>query len=84
MDTLNQQRLDREFRVTETALKETRILVDKEDKNYKKAEEFLDTATRYCADAKYFKNKNDRASAFGALNYAHGWLDAGKSIGLLR
>ena len=31
---------------------------------------------------KYFKEKDDKASAFGALNYAFGWLDAGKSIDL--
>jgi len=43
---------------------------------------FLDTATRYYQDAVHFKDKDDRASAFGALNYAFGWLDAGKEIGL--
>ena len=43
---------------------------------------FLDTTKRDYEDAKFFRQKNDKASAFGALNYAFGWLDAGKEIGL--
>ena len=43
---------------------------------------FLDTTKRDYEDAKFFRQKNDKASAFGALNYAFGWLDAGKESGL--
>ena len=82
MDTLTDERLEREFEVTEKALKELKIIVSKDDKNHEKALHFVDTAKRYYADAKFFKEKGDKASAFGALNYAFGWLDAGKSIGL--
>ena len=82
MNTLTNERLEREFKVTEKALKELKIIINKEDKNYEKAMHFIDTAKRYYEDAKYFKEKGDKASAFGALNYAHGWLDAGKNIGL--
>ena len=82
MDTLTDERLEREFKVTEKALKELKIIVSKDDKNHEKALQFVDTAKRYYADAKFFKEKGDKASAFGALNYAFGWLDAGKSIGL--
>ena len=81
MNTLTDERLEREFKVTEKALKELKIIIDKSDKNYEKALHFVDTAKRYYEDAKYFKEKGDKASAFGALNYAFGWLDAGKSIG---
>jgi hypothetical protein len=82
MNTLTNERLEREFKVTEKALNEIGIKVSKEDKLYKNALYFLDTAKRYYEDAKYFKKKDDKASAFGALNYAFGWLDAGKNIGL--
>jgi len=78
MDTLTDERLEREFKVTEKALNNIKI----NDKNKEKALKFLDTAKRYYEDAKFFKEKNDKASAFGALNYAFGWLDAGKEIGL--
>ena len=82
MDSLTDERLEREFKATEKAFKEIKIKIDKNDGNYEKALHFIDTAKRYYEDAKYFKEKGDKASAFGALNYAFGWLDAGKSIGL--
>ena len=82
MNTLTEERLEREFKVTEKALKELKIIVGKNDKNYEKALHFIDTARRYYEDAKFFRDKGDKASAFGALNYAFGWLDVGKSIGL--
>ena len=82
MNTLTKKRLEREFEVTKKALDNIKIKVNKDHEHYKSALKFLDTATRYYQDANYFKKKNDSASAFGALNYAHGWLDAGIDIGL--
>ena len=35
----------------------------------------LDLASRYCEDTKYFLEKKDYVTAFGAINYAHGLLD---------
>ena len=82
MDSLTDERLKREFKVTEKALKGVKIIVPKSHEHYKNALYFLDTAKRYYEDAKYFRDKGDKASAFGALNYAFGWIDAGKNIGL--
>lgn len=45
-------------------------------------EDFLDMIRRYISDAKHFKSKGDYVNAFAAINYAHGWLDAGARIGL--
>ena len=42
----------------------------------------FDMAKRYFEDAKHFKEKGDIVTAFAALNYAHGWLDAGARLGL--
>ena len=39
-------------------------------------------AERYYSDAKHFAEKGDKVTAFAALNYAHGWLDAGARLGL--
>ncbi len=39
-------------------------------------EHVLDLASRYCEDTKYFLEKKDYVTAFGAINYAHGLLDA--------
>ncbi|HJN57364.1 MAG: DUF357 domain-containing protein [Candidatus Woesearchaeota archaeon] len=82
MDTLTQERLEREFKVTKKALDEIKIKIEKDHEHHKAALKFLDTAERYYKDAIYFRKKDDKASAFGALNYAFGWLDAGKYIGL--
>ena len=45
-------------------------------------EDFLDMIGRYLSDAQHFRDKEDYINAFAALNYAHGWLDAGARIGL--
>ena len=31
----------------------------------------------YLSDAKHFRDKDDFVNSFAALNYVHGWLDAG-------
>ena len=36
----------------------------------------LDLASKYCEDTKYFLQKKDYVTAFGAINYAHGLIDA--------
>ncbi len=36
----------------------------------------LDLAGQYCEDTKYFLEKKDYITAFGAINYAHGLIDA--------
>ena len=37
----------------------------------------------YTADARHFANEGNLVSAFGAINYAHAWLDAAVKIGLM-
>ena len=37
----------------------------------------------YVADARHFMETGDLVSAFGAINYAHAWLDAAVRIGLM-
>ena len=47
----------------------------------------LDVMMRMCddyvADSIHFASKGDLVSAFGAINYAHAWLDAAVRIGLM-
>jgi hypothetical protein len=40
-------------------------------------------ADDYASDAQHFLNIGDRVRAFGAINYAHAWIDAGVKLGLL-
>ena len=74
------EQLKKYFTITGEALDAVKDKIDETRKA--EAEDFLDMATRYYSDAKHFKEKGDYVLAFGALNYAHGWLDAGARIGL--
>lgn len=80
MNIITQEKLKKYFSVTKKALEEAKKHINK--KELEKAEDFLDMATRYYEDAKYFEKKNDLVNAFAAVNYAHGWLDAGARIKL--
>lgn len=80
--TITKQKLNKYFDITGRALKKVKI-VKKGNINFENsAKDFLDMAQRYFSDAKHFMNKGDWVLAYGALNYAHGWLDAGARLGL--
>ena len=80
MNSITKERLDKYFKITEEALKKVKIKVPKNVDLKKVAEDYLDIATRYYKDAQYFKEKGDIVTAFAALNYAHGFLDAGARL----
>lgn len=82
INTITEQKLEKYFDVTGRALKKVKIVKSGEIDFEKAAKDFLDMAQRYFDDAKHFKEKGDIVTAFAALNYAHGWLDAGARIGL--
>jgi uncharacterized protein len=80
---IERELLDKYFKITSEALKKVKVS-KKDEKRIKEADDFLDMAERYFSDAKYFEEKGNLVLAFGALNYAHGWLDAGARIGLFK
>ena len=80
---LSQERMDKYFAITGEALKMVKQSpIDPGRKAL--AEDFLDMAERYYADAKFFYKQGNWVLAYGALNYAHGWLDAGARSGLFK
>lgn len=79
---ISDQKLQKYFDVTGRALKMCEKALD--EKRLKDAKDFLDMAQRYYSDAKHFESKQDYVLAFAALNYAHGWLDAGARIKLFK
>lgn len=81
-NTVTDEKLEKYFDVTSRALKKVRIVCDVRIDCEAAAKDFLDMAQRYFEDAEHFKKKGDIVTAFAALNYAHGWLDAGARIGL--
>lgn len=82
MREVSDEKLKKYFDITSRALAKIKI-VEKGTVNFKEAaQDFLDMAKRYFEDAKHFQKKGDIVTAFAALNYAHGWLDAGARLGL--
>ncbi len=73
METITKEKLLHYFDVTKRALAKVKI----NSTHRVEAADFLDMATRYYNDAEWFYKKGDFVHAFAALNYAHGWLDAG-------
>ena len=71
------QKLAKYFELTSKALKKVKIV----EKHKKQAEDLLDLAQRYYDDAKYFEKKDDLVNAFGAVCYAHAFLDVGTRLG---
>ena len=78
---ISPEKLEKYFSVTKAALEEAKK-APRTDKQ--KAEQIIDMASRYYKDAKHFKEKGDWVTAFAALNYAHGWLDCGASLGIFK
>jgi hypothetical protein len=56
---------------------------DLEDKDREGAKKILDMAMRYYSDSLHFYDKGEYLNALTALEYAEGWMDSGKEIGLL-
>ncbi|MDP6641820.1 MAG: DUF357 domain-containing protein [Candidatus Nanoarchaeia archaeon] len=83
MDKITSEKLNKYFNITKKALEQAKnnkgSFSVNEDEAY---DDFIDMITRYVEDAKHFQEKNDIVTAFAALNYAHGWLDAGARLGL--
>ena len=69
------EKIEKYFKLTSKALKlaKKNIISGKE----KEAKEIIEMVENYLSDAKHFQLKKDFVNCFGALNYAHGWLDAG-------
>jgi len=84
MKEVTDEKLEKYFSITAEALEKAKA-AEKCPERKDQAEDFLDMAQRYYDDAKHFKEeKDDYVLAFAALNYAHGWLDAGARIGLFK
>lgn len=50
----------------------------------KQKKDFLVMIEAYVSDSEYFLNKKDLVNSFAAINYAHGWLDAGARLGIFQ
>ncbi len=75
-NTITSEKLEKYFSITKLALEKAKKAFD--PKRKEQAQEFYMMAYCYFHDAHYFlDSRKDAVLAFAALNYAHGWLDAG-------
>ncbi|MFH1173649.1 MAG: DUF357 domain-containing protein [archaeon] len=80
---VTEENLKRCFAITQEALAAVRAA--EHDRTRKKiADDYLDMAQRYFDDAQHFFTQGNFVLAYGALHYAHAWLDAGARIGLFK
>ena len=77
-DKITQAKLGRYFKITSSALVIAKKSVAKGKQ--KQAGEIFLMVECYLSDAKHFEKQGDYVNAFGSLNYAHGWLDAGARL----
>ncbi|MBU2638257.1 MAG: DUF357 domain-containing protein [Nanoarchaeota archaeon] len=83
-DTITKEKLDKYFKISKEAFEKAKKTgIAKKAAGFQDArDDFLDMISRYISDASHFESKKDYVNAFAALNYAHGWLDAGARLGL--
>lgn len=74
-DTITDKKLEKYFKLTSSALEKVKENIIKGKENH--AKEIIEMTTNYLSDAKHFEKNKDFVNSFAALNYAHGWLDAG-------
>ena len=82
-DRISESHLARYQTISREAIKKARVAAPAKTHLARAAEDILDLAERYIADAAHFSERGDRVRALSAVNYAHGLLDAAARIGLL-
>lgn len=77
-DKITKEKIDKYRTLTTKALAIAKKSIAK-SKN-KEAKEIIEMVSCYLSDSKHFETKGDYINTFAALNYAHGWLDAGARL----
>mgnify|MGYP006101377087 FL=1 len=82
-DTITEDKLNHYLDLTKRArFKATPIHEEGTEEN-KQLQIMMRMADDYASDAKHFMDNGDYVRAYGAINYAHAWIDAGVKLRLL-
>jgi len=79
---ITKQKIEKYYNLTSKALKIAKKAIAKTKQ--KQAKEIITMVEAYLSDSQYFKKKGDYVNAYGALNYAHGWLDSGARLKIFK
>jgi hypothetical protein len=79
---ISAEKIARYLDTTRRAFEKVKVVAPPKSFAARIADNFLDMAKRYYADAQHFHAQGDFVNAFAQVNYAHGWLDAGARLGV--
>ena len=80
---VSDERLQHYLEHTNKARKKASPIHKEGTEQHKMLQILLQMADDYASDALHFKNNGDYVRAFGAINYAHAWIDAGVKLRML-
>ena len=83
LQTLTVERVASYLDITRRARAKATPLVEPESTEGMHLATMMRMADDYASDAQHFLTTGDLVRAFGAINYAHAWIDAGVKIGWL-
>jgi len=81
-DKITLEKIKKYKELTEKALKIAKKKIAKG--KGREAKEIIEMVSNYLSDSGYFEKKRDYVNAFAALNYCHGWLDAGARLKIFK
>tara|TARA_B100001248_G_scaffold236453_1_gene199852 strand:- start:221 stop:520 length:300 start_codon:yes stop_codon:yes gene_type:complete len=82
-DRISREKLEHYLALTNAAREKATPIYQPESKEGNMLSILLRMADDYANDAQYFMKNGDYIRAFGAINYAHAWIDAGVKLQLL-
>ena len=82
-DTISKEKLLHYLNLTKEARKKATAIPLEGSKEAEMLAILLRMADDYASDANYFMKNGDYIRAFGSINYAHAWIDAGIKLKLL-
>ena len=80
---LNAELVEHYIGLTISALEQATPLVETGSEDGGRLASMTAMAKDYLADAEHFRDCGDLLRAYGAVNYAHAWIDAAVRIGFL-
>jgi len=82
-DTVTEEKLNHYLNLTKKAREKATPIPQEGTSEAGQLAILLRMADDYASDAKHFMKNGDYVRAFGAINYAHAWIDAGVKLRLL-
>jgi hypothetical protein len=77
-DKITKEKIEKYYSITKKALGIVKKSISQNRE--KEAKEIIQMVECYLSDSKHFEKNEDYTNSFGAIYYAHGWLDCGARL----